>query len=536
VAGLATTFGSGAMTNAISEITTDAELLFLIGTNTTEAHPVTGYKMRQAARRGCKLVVCDPRHIDLVDEADYWLRQKPGTDIPLINGLMHIIIKEGLEDKKFIEERTENYEALKATVENYPPEYVAELTGIPVDVLYEVARLYATTDRAMIFYTLGITEHICGTRNVMSLANLAMLTGHMGRAGVGVYPIRGQNNVQGACDMGALPNVYQGYQNVTLPAVKEKFEKAWGRPMPDKIGLKIPEMFEAAHEGKVKAMYILGENPVLTDPNSHHIRGGLEALEFLVVQELFLTETAEYADVILPAASFAECDGTFSNTERRVQRVRKAIEPIPGRANWQTICEMVSRMGYPLNYASPREIWDEMASLAPSMAGINYDRLEELGSLQWPCPTTDHPGTQFMHVGKFTRGLGLFQPSDHIPPGEMPDEEYPFLLSTGRILQHYNVTTPYSMGIMSVWDKEMAELNPADAEKMGIKTGDKLKVTSRRGEVVTAVRVTDRVMPGIIWMSFHYSETPTNALTSHHLDPITGTGEYKVCAVKLEKI
>jgi formate dehydrogenase alpha subunit len=536
VAGLATTFGSGAMTNPISDIDNEVELMFLIGTNPTEAHPIIGYKMRQAARRGAKLVVCDPRHIDLVDEADYWLRLKPGTDIPLLNGLMHIIIKEGLEDKKFIEERTENYEELKAIVETYTPDRVSELTGISVDDLYAVARLYATTDKAMIFYTLGITEHICGTRNVMSCANLAMLTGHLGRPGAGVCPQRGQNNVQGACDMGALPNVYAGYQAVGVDAVREKHEKAWGVSLPSKVGLKIPEMFAAAHEGKVKAMYILGENPVLTDPDANHIRGALEKLEFLVVHELFLSETAAYADVILPAASFAECDGTFTNTERRVQRVRKAIEPIPGQANWQTICQMFNVMGYPVSYNSPKEIWDEMASLTPSMAGINYERIEKENSLQWPCPSLDHPGTPVLHVGKFTRGLGLFQPSEHIPPGEIPDDEYPFLLSTGRILQHYNVTTPYSKGISSIWDKEMSELNPVDAEKLGVVTGDQVKVTSRRGEAITQIKVTDRVLPGVIWMSFHYTATPTNALTSHHLDPITGTGEYKVCAVKLEKV
>ena len=522
------------MTNPINEITDEAELLFLIGTNATEAHPVIGYKMRQAARRGAKMVVCDPRRIDLVDEADHWLQLKPGTDIPLLNGLMHIIIKEGLENKEFVAERTENYEALKATVESYTPEYVSELTGIPVGDLYAVARLYATTDKAMIFYTLGITEHICGTRNVMSIANLAMLTGHLGRPGTGVCPMRGQNNVQGACDMGALPNVYPGYQAVTNDEIRQKFEKGWGASLPANVGLKIPEMFDAAYEGKVKAMYILGENPVLTDPNSNHIRAALEKLDFLVVQELFLSETAEYADVILPAASFAECDGTFTNTERRVQRVRKAIEPIPGKANWQSICERATRVGFPMDYDHPREIWNEMASLTPSMAGINYQRLEN-SSLQWPCPSEDHPGTPYLHKGKFTRGLGLFQPSDHIPPGEMPDEEYPFLLSTGRILYHYNVTTPYSPGIASVWDKEMAEIHPEDAAKLGLVTGQQVKITSRRGEVVSAVRVTDRVQPGMIWMSFHHSATPTNALTSHVLDPVTGTGEYKVCAVRVEK-
>jgi formate dehydrogenase alpha subunit len=535
VAGLATTFGSGAMTNPIYEITDEAELMLLIGTNATEAHPIIGYKMRQAARNGAKMIVCDPRRIDLVDEADYWLQIKPGTDIPLINGMMHIIIKEGLEDKKFVEERTENYEELKAVVENYPPEKAAELAGISVEDLYAVARLYATTDKAMIFYTLGITEHICGTRNVMSIANLAMLTGHIGRPGTGVCPMRGQNNVQGACDMGALPNVYSGYQAVTNPEVQQKFEQAWGRQLPNKVGLKIPEMFEAAHEGKVKAMYILGENPVLTDPNSNHIRAALEKLDFLVVQELFLTETAEYADVILPAASFAECDGTFTNTERRVQRVRRAIKPIPGQANWETICQMATRMGYQMSYNHPSEIWDEMASLTPSMAGIHYQRLEN-NSLQWPCPTPEHPGTPFLHSGKFTRGLGSFQPSEHIPPGEIPDKEYPFLLSTGRILYHYNVTTPYSAGIASVWDKELAEFHPQDAEKLGLNKDSIVKITSRRGEVVSAIKITERVQPGMIWMSFHHAATPTNALTSDTLDPITGTGEYKVAAVKVEKM
>ncbi len=535
MAGLATTLGSGAMTNPIGDIENEAELMLLIGTNTTEAHPVIGYKMRQAARKGCKMIVCDPRRIDLVDDADYWIRHKPGTDIPLLNGFMHIIIKEGLEDKQFIADRTENYEALKETVAAYNPEYVSELTGVPVEQLYTVARLYATTNKSMLFYTLGITEHICGTQNVMSTANLAMLTGHLGRPGTGVCPIRGQNNVQGACDMGALPNVYMGYQAVTNNEIKAKFEKAWGTSLSGKMGLKIPEMFEAAHEGKVKSMYILGENPVLTDPNANHIKEALEKLDFLVVQELFLTETAVFADVILPAASFAECDGTFTNTERRVQRVRKAIKPLPGQANWETICQMSTWMGYPMSYDHPGQIWDELAALTPSMAGINFDRIDKTG-LQWPCPAADHPGTPFLHSGKFSRGLGLFQPAEHVPPGEMPDEEYPFLLSTGRILYHYNVTTPYSMGISSIWDREKAELNPLDAAKLGVQTGSSVRVTSRRGTATTEVKVTDRVMPGIIWMSFHYTATPTNELTSHHLDPITGTGEYKACAVKIEKV
>ncbi len=534
MAGLATSFGSGAMTNSISEIA-QAELLFLIGTNTTEAHPVIGYKMRQAARKGAKLTVVDPRRIELAEEADYWLRIRPGTDIPFLNGLMNIIIAENLYDRVFVEERTENFAALKETVEKYTPGYVSGLTGIPVEDLYAVARLYAGTDKAMIFYTLGITEHVCGTNNVMSIANLAMLTGHMGRPGTGVNPIRGQNNVQGACDMGALPNVFSGYQRVIDPVAREKFEQAWGVSLPGEIGLMIPEMFDRANAGEVKAMYILGENPVLTDPNSNHIRSGLEKLEFLVVHELFLTETAEYADVILPAASFAETDGTFTNTERRVQRVRKAVEPLPGKTNWQVIMALGEKMGYPMSYGSAEEIFKEMASLTPSYGGISYARIDEKG-LQWPCPTADHPGTPYLHANSFVRGRGLFQSIEHIPPAEMPDQEYPFLLSTGRILYHYNVTTPYSAAIKSMWPEEYAEVNPEDAARLGFVTGDTARVTSRRGEVTAKVRVTDRVPPGMIWMSFHYGESPTNVLTSAALDPVTKTGEYKVCAIKIEKI
>lgn len=533
MAGLATSFGSGAMTNSINEIK-DAQLMFLIGTNTTEAHPVIGYKMRQAARRGAKLIVIDPRRIELAEEADYWLRLKPGTDIQLLNGLMHIIIAEGLQDKEFIAGRTENFAALAEAVKPYTPEYVSGVTGVPVEDLYAVARLYATTDRAMLFYTLGITEHVCGTKNVMSCANLALLTGHMGRLSTGVNPIRGQNNVQGACDMGALPNVYPGYQKVPDLQVKAKFEEAWGVPLSGEVGLTIPEMFDAANTGQVKAMYILGENPVLTDPNANHIKAGLAKLDFLVVQELFLTETAEFADVVLPAASFAETDGTFTSTERRVQRVRRAIAPLAGRANWQTIMALCHRMGYPLNYDSPREIFAEMAGLTPSYAGLTFARLEEQG-IQWPCPSADHQGTPFLHAQHFARGLGLFQAIEHEPPAEVPDGEYPFLLSTGRILQHYNVTTPYSAGIQSLWPEEFAEVNPEDACRLGLETGHRIKVASRRGEVTSRVRVTDRVPQGVIWMSFHHRESPTNVLTSPGLDPVTKTGEYKVCAVRVEK-
>ncbi len=535
VAGLAISFGSGAMTNPIADVD-GAELLFLTGTNTTEAHPIIGCKIRQAHRRGAMLIVIDPRRTELAAEADYFLQIKSGTDIALINGLSHIIIEEGLHDRKFIEERCENFEEFREMVAKYTPERVSGITGVPVDTLYTIARLYATTDRAGIFYTLGITEHTTGTRNVMSCANLAMLTGHIGRPSVGVNPMRGQNNVQGACDMGAIPNVYQGYQAVINGAAREKFERAWGVPLDNKTGLMIPDMFDKANEGKLKAMYILGENPVLTDPNSNHIRSGLEKLEFLVVHELFLTETAAYADVVLPAASFVECDGTFTNTERRVQRVRKAIESLPGKANWETICQMVTRMGYPMNYRHPGEIWDEMASLAPAYAGINYERLEQKGGLQWPCPTCDHPGTPVLHADSFTRGKGLFQGIEDVPPAELPDRSYPFLLNTGRILQHYNVTTMYSAGIMTLWNEEFAMVSPEDALDLRLNTGDRIRVSSRRGEVETRIQITERVPKGMIWMSFHYPTSQTNAVTSAAVDTIAKTGEYKVCAVKIEKL
>jgi formate dehydrogenase alpha subunit len=536
VAGLATTFGSGAMTNPISDID-KAELMLLIGTNPTEAHPVIGYRMLRARRRGAQLIVVDPRRTELADLADYWLQIRPGSDIALLNGLMHIIIRDGLEDRKFIAERCENYEALRETVgvEKYTPERVAAITGVPVATLEAVARLYATTDRAALYYTLGVTEHVTGTANVMSCANIAMLTGHLGRPGTGVNPIRGQNNVQGACDMGALPDVYPGYQKVTNPAARDKFEQAWGVPLSDQMGLKIPEMFHAANRGELKAMFILGENPVLSEPNSNHIRQGLEQLEFLVVQELFMTETAAYADVVLPGGSFAEGDGTFTNTERRVQRVRKAIQPLAGRADWQTVAEIMARMGMEADYAGPEEIFAEMASLTPSYAGMSYARLDRAG-LHWPCPTPDHPGTPILHQGAFSRGKGAFQAVEHVPPAELPDEAYPFVLSTGRILQHYNVTTSYAPGIAAMWPEERAWIHPEDAERLGLSDESRVRVSSRRGEAESRVAITDRVPPGMVWMSFHHAQSPTNALTSQAVDPVSGTGEYKVCAVKVERL
>jgi formate dehydrogenase alpha subunit len=523
------------MTNSFADYL-NTDLFFVIGSNPTEAHPMAGAKIMSSLLKGTKLIVADPRRIELAEKADIWLQHRPGTDIPLLNGLMHIIIKEGLQDQAFIDERTEGFEALKATVETYTPARVAEMTGVPENLLYDAARLYATTAKAMLCYTLGITEHVCGVDNVMSVANLAMLTGHLGKEGCGVNPQRGQNNVQGACDMGALPGDYPGYQKVANPEVQAKFEKAWGVKLSPKVGLMIPDMMDAAVEGKLKAMYILGEDPVMTDPDAHHIRKALNTMEFVVVQELFMSETAMLADVVLPGASFAEKDGTFSSSERRVQRVRKAIEPIAdSKADWQIICEVAKRMGCNMDFAHPEQIFNEMAALTPSYGGINYERIEHTG-LQWPCPTLDHPGTPVLHTKAFTRGKGLFKAIEHTPPAEMPDEEYPYLLSTGRILYHYNVTTQYSSALAAHRPEEMAMLHPADAATLGVKTGDKVKVTSRRGSVETKVDVTDKVLTGMIWMSFHYKDTKTNELTVDAFDPVSKTGEYKVAAVQIEKV
>jgi formate dehydrogenase (NADP+) alpha subunit len=524
------------MTNSINEIP-ESKVMFVIGANPSEAHPVIGAKMRQALRKGAKLVVVDPRKTELAGKADVWLRLKPGTDIALINGLMHIILREKWHNQKFIDECTIDFAQVAATVEKYTPDYVSRISGVPETLLFEAAKLYATSERSSIFYTLGITEHVCGTDNVMSLANLAMMTGHIGKRNSGVNPLRGQNNVQGACDMGGLPNVLPGYQKVVDDNARTKFEQAWGVTLPSKAGLMIPEMFDAAIAGTVKAMYILGEDPVLTDADANHVKKALNHLDFVVVQNLFFTETAKLADVILPGASFAEKDGTFTNTERRIQRVRQAIPPIGNsRPDWQILIDLSNRMGYTMNYHHPQDIMAEMASLSPIYAGISYERIEERG-LQWPVPHRDHPGTEYLHdQGKFSCGLGVFKPIEHQSPGEEPDADYPLLLTTGRILFHYNVTTPrYSKNLTSYRSQEYALINPEDAARLGINPNDDIEVSSRRGQVRCKADVTDKVAPGVVWMSFHYAASPTNEITSGAVDKVTKTYEYKVCAVKVQK-
>jgi len=538
VAGLAATFGSGAMTNPITDVL-KSQAILVTGSNTTENHPIfANYIKETVLKKGAELIVVDPRKIDLVDYATIWLRPKPGTDIAWINGIIHIIIEENLQATEYIRERTEGFDELKACVEKYTPEYVSELTGIPAPDLIKAARIYGRAKPASIMYTMGITQHITGTNNVKSLANLAMLCGNVGIEGGGVNPLRGQNNVQGACDLGALPNVFTGYQPVTMDEVREKFEKAWGVDnLPHTPGLTVTEMFNAAEEGKVKAMYIMGENPLLSDPDVNHIEHCIKSLEFLVVQDIFLTETARYADVVLPGVSFAEKEGTFTNSERRVQRVRKAIQP-QGEAkdDYWIICELSRRMGYPMDYKDPEEIMEEIRSVTPSYAGITYWRIEREG-ICWPCATLDHPGTPILHIEKFVRGKGLFSAIDYEPPAELPDNEYPFLLTTGRVLQHYHTgtMTRKGKGLNMLYPELLAEINADDAADLGINSGEFVHIASRRGDIKVKSLISERPDRGVIFVPFHFHESPANVLTINALDPIAKIPEYKVCAVKVEK-
>ena len=536
MAGLAAAFGSGAMTNSIDEIEY-TDLIVATGTNTTENHPIVGMKVKRAVRHhGTKLIVIDPRRIDLVKYADLWLRQKPGTDVAVFNGLMNVMIAENLYDQEYVEKRTEGFAALKKIVEKYPPEYVEEISGVPAEDLRTAARMYGGAKRASILYAMGITQHITGTDNVKSVANLSMLGGNVGIEGGGVNPLRGQNNVQGACDMGALPNVYPAYQQVAGDEARIKFEKSWGVKLSARPGLTIMEMMDGAHKGSIKGMYIMGENPMISDPDLAHVEASLRKLDFLVVQDIFLTETARLADVVLPSACFAEKDGTFTNTERRIQRIREAVSP-PGEAksDWEIIAALAGRMGYAMNYSSAQEIMEEITRVTPSYSGITYKRLEKNG-LQWPCPTPDHKGTKYLHKDRFTRGLGLFHAIEYIPPAELPDESYPLLLSTGRVLYHYHTgtMTRQSKGATERYPESLVEINPQDADRLGIFDGQMVKVTSRRGELQAKAKLTERSAAGAIFMNFHFHEAAVNLLTNPVLDPIGKIPEYKVCAVRVE--
>jgi formate dehydrogenase alpha subunit len=541
VAGLVAAFGSGAMTNSIPEFSAETQCFLIIGSNTTEAHPLVASHVMEAQERGAKIIDVDPRQVQIGRLADLYLRPRPGTNVAWINGLMHVIISEGLEDRAFVEERTEGFEALREVVQAYTPERVEEITGIPADDLRAAARMYATHKPAAILYAMGITQHTSGTDNVKSCANLAMLTGNVGVAGGGVNPLRGQNNVQGACDLGGLPNVYPGYQRVDLPEMKAKFEEAWGvEGLSDQVGLTVTRMVDAACAGQVRALYVMGENPMLSDPDVNHVRHCLEQLDLLVVQDIFLTETAQLAHVVLPGTSFAERDGTFTGTDRRVQRVRKAIEPLgEARADWEIICELAQRMGAAgFDFASPGEVMDEIAQVTPIYGGVSYERLEKEGFLQWPVPDADHPGTPYLHKGKFSRGKGKFHAIEFHEAAELPDEGYPFILTTGRLMFHWHTgtMTRRSEKLEQEVSEAYVEMHPDDAASIGLNGSQRVRVASRRGEIELAVRVTPRIRPGVVFIPFHFAEAAANALTNAALDPDSGIPEYKVCAVQVEPV
>jgi formate dehydrogenase alpha subunit len=537
VTGLVQSFGSGAMTNSFGEFR-DAGCIFAIGTNTTEAHPIISLEIKRAVDKGGKLIVANPREIDMVRWSHLWLQHNPGSDVALMMGMMRVIVDEKLLDQEFIDKRCENFDAFKKSLKDFDLDIVEKITGVPKDKIIEAARIYAVNKPSAILYAMGITQHSHGTDNVIATANLAMLTGNVGKPATGVNPLRGQNNVQGACDIGALPNVYPGYQAVTDAKVREKFEKAWGGPLSPAAGMPVTEVVLAAARGEIKAMYLIGENPLLSEPDITHAEEALNKLDFLVVQDIFLSETAQLADVVLPGVSFAEKEGTFTNTERRVQRVRKAVEPVgESRADWLVTSQLAQKMGAKgFDFKNASQIMDEIASLTPSYGGMSYKRLEK-GGLQWPCPTPEHPGTPILHTMQFTRGKGQFIPLAYKPPMELPDKKYPLVLTTGRSLYHFHTGTMTRKveGLNVLKRDGEVEMNPVDASKLGIAHGDRVKVASRRGEVVAKANVTEASPQGVVFMTFHFAESPANRLTNPALDPVAKIPEYKVCAVRVEK-
>ena len=534
-----TTYGAGAMTNSIPEIR-DADFLFVTGSNTTEAHPIIAMEMKRAVRRGARLAVSDPRKIWLTEIADWHLQIRPGTDVWLLNAMAHVIVAEELYDREFIEQNTEAFESVRDTVLRYSPEEAETVTGVPAEMIREVARAYATTPKAGIYYTLGITEHTTGTDNVYALSNLVLMTGHLGKRSVGMNPLRGQNNVQGANDSGATPVFYPGYQRWDDPEVREKFARAWGVPQPETPGLNLNEMMKAMQRGEIRGMYLMGEDIVVSEPNACRVEEALNEIDFLVVQDIFMNESCRYADVILPAACFAEKEGVFTNSDRRVQRVRKAVEP-PGqaRADWEILVDLIRRAGLAQpDYAHPGEVYAEMAALAPKFSGISHDRIEREGGLQWPVPTPESPSTEYLHKGGVLRGKGLFQAVEYRPPFEQEDPEFPLVLSTGRTLYHYNAATQTrrSTGLTAKQPEAFVEMNPKTAKKMGIGDGQLVEVVTRRGRVRARAMHSRQVKANVVWMPFHFPETRTNRLTTDAGDAVTGTGEYKVCAARIEPI
>lgn len=532
--------GSGSMTNSIRELwdMEPGDCMCVVGSNTTECHPVIGLGMLEARRKGAGLVVVDPREIDLARQADVWLRLRPGTDTALLSSMARVILDEGLADVAAVDAATEDFEAFRQSLAAFHPDDVAGIAGVAAEDIRRAARLIGRSANTAFYYTMGVTQHTAGTNNVLAVSNLALLTGNLGRPRTGVNPLRGQNNVQGACDMGALPNVLTGYRPVTDDAVRASFEAAWGRPLPATPGLTIPKMLAAIEEDRLRGLFVFGENPMRSDPDISHVEHCLRHVEFLVVQDIFLTETAKLAHVVLPGASFAEKDGTFTSTERRVQRVRRAVPPAGrSRPDWAILAGLLERLGRPERYASAEDVFDEMRRLTPTHAGISYARLES-GGLQWPCPSEEHPGTPILHVGGCMRGPGRFVPLAHREPAELPDAEYPLTLTTGRVVAHYHTSTMTRrcFGLAGTWPEELVEIHPVDAIARGIADGDLVEIRSRRGTARARAWVTRRVRLGLVFMTFHFSESPANVLTTSAADPVTGTPQLKVCAVSVRRV
>lgn len=537
-------FGSGFPTNTLEDFNR-AEVLLLMGSNTTEAHPIIANRIKKAIKTGLKVIVIDPRKIDMVKFAHRHLQINVGTDIALINAFIRVIIKENLYNPEFIQQFTIDFESLKKQVERFTPEYASQITGLSVEDIVATAREYAASSGSMIAYTLGITEHHCGVNNVFDIANLALLTGNIGKQGAGIMPLRGQNNVQGAGDMGCLPNQLAGAMSLANDEYRSRYENVWNVTLNPHAGDTQTRTFDRLEAGELKALYVIGENPLLADVHMSHTRKLMEKLDLLIVQDIFLTETAQMADVVLPACSWGEVDGTYTNTDRRIQRVRKAVEPSPNvKEDWVILCELSTLMGYPMNYSNSEEIWDEVRRLAWEMySGISYGRLESEYSIHYPCPNENHPGTFVMHE-RFHRPdseirKAPFVPVDFTPPLELPDEEYPFTLTTGRRYESYNTHTQtryYAQGVKIKQIEETVDIHPNDALTLGIKDGEIVQVRSRRGELNVKAKITDQVVPGLVFMSFHWSETPTNILTLNEYDPISGTAEYKACAVAISRL
>ncbi len=541
--GLSKTFGTSAGTQDFKSVE-KTDVVVVIGANPTDAHPVFGSRMKKRLRAGARLIVIDPRRTDLVKsthiKADYHLALKPGTNVAVLNALAHVIITEGLADEEFVRERCDlaNFESWARFVADprHSPEATAEASGVDPGDLRAAARLYATGGNGAIFYGLGVTEHSQGSTSVMAIANLAMATGNIGREGVGVNPLRGQNNVQGSCDMGSFPHEFSGYRHVSTDAVREMFERMWGVPLSKEPGLRIPNMIDEAIDGSFKWLYVQGEDIAQSDPDTKHITAGLRAMECVVIQDIFLNETARYAHVFLPGSSFLEKDGTFINAERRISRVRKAIPPLAGMADWETTMALANAIGVPMRYTHPSEIMDEVAATTPTFSGVSYARLEELGSIQWPCNDTAPTGTPIMHVDHFVRGKGQFMLTEFVATEERVGPRFPLLLTTGQILSQYNVGAQTRRTASAAWHAEdVLEIHPFDAEQRGVRDGDLVALKSRSGEISLHAKITERVQPGIVYTTFHHAETGANVVTTDYSDWATNCPEYKVTAVQIRR-